>query len=82
MVEPGQPYTHDLHTLLTALAAAEVEIPEAVWRARILTLYDVEARYPSVAKEVTNEQYAEALEIATSVVRWAEQIVAGRPPRR
>jgi len=57
-----------------------VEIPEAVWRARILTPFAVEARYPSVAKEVTNEQYAEALEIATSVVRWAERIVAGGPP--
>jgi hypothetical protein len=37
--------------------------------ARARTPFAVEARYPSVAREVTEEQYAEAVEIAEMVVR-------------
>ena len=71
------PYVHDLETLLTVLSEAGVAVPDEVWHARKLTPYAVEARYPSVAKGVTDSQYAEALEIAGVVVRWAEQIIEG-----
>jgi HEPN domain-containing protein len=49
-------------------------------RSKQLTPFAIEARYPSVAKEVREAQYAEALEIAESVVRWAERIILSANP--
>jgi HEPN domain-containing protein len=69
------PYVHDLETLLTALSDAGEIVPASIWNVNKLTPFAVEARYPSVAREVTEEQYAEAVEIAETVVRWAESII-------
>ena len=74
------PYVHDLERLLSVLAGIGEPVPERVWRSKKLTPFAIEARYPSVAKEVTEAQYAEAVEIAESVVRWAEQIVLSANP--
>jgi hypothetical protein len=52
-----------------------VEVPAEVARAEDLTRFAAEARYPSVAREVTDDQYSEALQTANAVVRWAEQII-------
>lgn len=69
------PYVHDLDTLLTVLSEAGETVPESIWSVRKLTPFAVEARYPSVAREVTNEQYAEAIEIAEMAVHWAETVI-------
>jgi HEPN domain-containing protein len=50
--------------------------------ARVRTSSAVEARYPSVAREVTEEQYAEAVAIAEMVVRWAESIILAANQRQ
>lgn len=74
------PYVHDLEVLLTVLSESGVAIPDEVWESRRLTPYAVEARYPSVAREVTEEQYAEAVDIAEAVIRWAGSFIEGQRP--
>jgi HEPN domain-containing protein len=69
-------YTHDLAYLLSLVEQAGLELPPAVRRAAILSDYAVQARYPGVAEPVTQDEYAEALEIARTVIAWAEDIVA------
>lgn len=66
------PYVHDLGRLLALLAEAGEEIPSGVARARDLTSYAVDTRYPSMSEPVTEQQYAEAIEIAGAVIRWVE----------
>ncbi len=74
------PYVHDLDKLLSVLVEAGEVIPNEIEPTKKLTPFAIEARYPSVAKEVTEEEHAEAIEIAEAVVRWAEQIVLGGNP--
>lgn len=56
-------------------------IPEEVRSSGRLTLYYVQDRYPdmSISDPVTPSQYQEALELAVSVVEWAESIVISPP---
>lgn len=42
-----------------------------------LTDYAVEARYPGPVEPVTEEEYAEALQLAEAVVNWADQQIKG-----
>ena len=72
-VEP--PYVHDL-AVLVSLVPEDEEIPSAVRRCARLTVYAVEGRYPALKQPVTDREYREALEIAQTVVRWAEQLVS------
>ena len=65
----------DHKLFLTTLAEAGEAVPESVMGASRLTPFSVEARYPSVAREVTGEQYQEAVEIAGAVVRWARDVI-------
>jgi HEPN domain-containing protein len=69
------PYVHDVEVLLTALSEAGEDIPESIWQARKLNPYAVEARYPSIGRQVTPAQYADALRIAEAVLRWAEHLI-------
>jgi HEPN domain-containing protein len=71
-------YVHDVEVLLTTLADSGLKIPDRVLEARKLTPFAVEARYPSVAREVTLEQYAEAVETAEAVIAWAGDLVTGQ----
>ena len=69
------PYVHDLDRLFGVAEEAGVEIPEAVWEAGSLSQYAVGARYPGVAKPVTQEQWKAACTFARRVVEWAEQAI-------
>ena len=69
------PYTHDLARLLTILESHTERIPDAIRRASQLTRFAAHTRYPSVEEPVSEQEYAEAIEIATNVVRWAEELV-------
>ena len=71
----GFPYVHDLARLLSLLKAAGEAIPDAVGQARKLTPFATTTRYPGDTGPVTAQEYAEAIEIATNVVRWAEELV-------
>lgn len=69
------PYVHDLAELLTSLLQAGEAIPEAVKEAGRLTRFAIVTRYPGVSEPVTHEEYRQAVAIAESVLRWAEEVV-------
>ena len=67
------PYIHDLARLLMTLEARGEPIPDAIRGAAKLTQYAVHARYPGLEEPVSEPAYHEAVAIAESVVRWAEE---------
>lgn len=66
------PYVHDMGLLLTLLEDDGEPVPETIWEAERLNPYATTTRYPDVAQPVSEQEYAEAVRIAGSVVRWAE----------
>ena len=66
------PYIHDLARLMDILEAQGERIPATVQRAVRLTRYAVSTRYPGPQEPVTEQDYAEAIELAEGVLRWAE----------
>ena len=67
------PYVHDLGRLLLRLEEAGEPIPEVVRKAEELTRYALVTRYPGIARPVSEQEYAEAVEIAERVVQWAKE---------
>ena len=67
------PYVHDLGLLLSLLEQAGDVIPEAIGRAGELTDYATTTRYPATVEPVTERDHADAVEIAETVIRWAEK---------
>ena len=68
-------FVHDLAELLTLLENDGVDLPEKIRASADLTGYSVEARYPGPFEPVTELEYKEALEIAETVVKWAESAI-------
>ncbi len=66
------PYVHDMGLLLTLLQDHGETVPEAIRQAERLNPYATTARYPAIAEPVSEPEYANALGIAETVVRWAE----------
>jgi HEPN domain-containing protein len=64
-------YTHDLQTLVDQLPAHISRTP-ALRAAVRLTPYAVSARYPGEGDPVEESEYRTALQLAESVVQWAE----------
>lgn len=73
------PKTHAIADLLTLAQRGEIEIPEEILQASELTEYAVEARYPGLFEDVTQEDYAQALEVAERVLAWVEALISRRP---
>ena len=69
------PYVHDLAHLLSLLEEVGEIIPESVLKAEELTSYAVDTRYPGLSSPVEEQEYVDAVEIAETVVRWAEERV-------
>lgn len=69
------PYVHDLALLLASVEQAGQGIPLTVRQAARLTRYAVVTRYPGLPEPVTREEYEEAVQIATEVVRWAQEMI-------
>ena len=69
------PYVHDLSRLVSLIEKEGVEVPAVLLKAEKLTIYAVIARYPGVVRPVTEQEYLEAVEIADSVVYWAEKTI-------
>ena len=67
------PYVHDLGLLLSLLEQSGEVIPEAIVRAGDLTDYATTARYPTMVEPVTEQDHADAVEIAETVIRWTEE---------
>ena len=57
---------------MTLAAKAGLNIPKTVLESALLTEYAVEARYPGVSEDVSEEEYRQALALAETVVSWAE----------
>jgi HEPN domain-containing protein len=68
-------YVHDLEELITGLRQNGLHVPEAVEDAVVLTSYAFEARYPGLAEPVSEEEYRQAIELAQTVVRWADEMI-------
>ena len=62
------PYTHDLATLLRLIEKSGETVPADVERVVRLTDYAVETRYPGLFEAVTEEEYEEALSLASRCV--------------
>ena len=75
------PYVHDIRELITLLKRKAVSVPVRVWKARELTNYAVETRYPGLSEPVSDKEYRAAVALAETVVRWAEKKIA-QPTRR
>jgi HEPN domain-containing protein len=69
------PFTHNLAQLLEILTKAGIEVPADVLSAKHLTRFALEARYPGVGPEATEEEYQGCLQIARVVLRWAEAAI-------
>ena len=69
------PYVHNLALLLSMLEEDGETIPNQVRRATRLTPYAVDTRYPGLSNPVEEQEYVDAVEIAETVVRWAEERV-------
>lgn len=68
-------FVHDIAELLTRLEQEGISLPEEVRAAAGLSPYAVGARYPGPTEPVTEEDYREAVVLAETIVRWAEQLV-------
>jgi len=66
------PYTHDLADLITLVERQNLEVPESVKDAAILTDYAVVTRYPGLGEPVTEDEHEQAVRIAEHVVEWVE----------
>ena len=70
------PRTHHLDTLI-GLLPAKVPMPRDEAEVVVLTEFAVAIRYPGLDEPVTEEEYLEAVCLAESAVRWAENLLRG-----
>lgn len=64
------PKTHNIRVLLDLLPL-NLNIPDEVQEATILTDYSVMTRYPGAVEPVEEDEYWQAIYLATAVVSWA-----------
>ena len=69
------PFSHNLDLLLQGLEEFGLEIPESVDTASRLTRYAVETRYPGFFDPVTPVEYREALDMAKTILTWAQGFI-------
>jgi len=67
-------YTHDIAELLTGLMRIGCSFPDEIREAAMLSDY-ARQRYPGPAEPVTEEEYRRAIELAQTVLGWAERQV-------
>jgi HEPN domain-containing protein len=65
--------THDIAYLIELLEKGKMTIPEDVQKAKALTAYAVETRYPGDYVPVSEDDYFRAVETAEEVVKWVEE---------
>ena len=69
------PQTHNIDSLI-GLLPADVPVPPEDADVAELTEYAVTVRYPGLEEPVSEDEYREAVRLAESVVKWAEDILA------
>lgn len=68
------PRTHNLRILMNLLPP-DLSLPADPICIGKLTDYAVSSRYPGVEEPVTEQEYHEAVRLAESVVKWAEDLI-------
>ena len=68
------PKTHNINTLLELLPQ-DIDVPDEVKSATILTDYAVISRYPGEYETVSQEEYKESVNLAEEVVKWAKSVL-------
>lgn len=66
---------HDIAYLMELLGKGNIKIPKRLQRAKILTDYAVETRYPGDYIPVDEDMYEDALKLAERIVSWVEKIL-------
>ena len=66
------PWTHNISTLVSLLENNGIKATDDVKKAEKLTDFALSFRYPGEEPLATEEQYRDALYLATSVVNWVE----------
>lgn len=69
------PKTHVIERLLRLAEETGIAVPTDVVHAAALSEYATRARYPG-GEDVLEDEYRQAVELATRVVEWAEAAVA------
>jgi HEPN domain-containing protein len=65
------PKTHDLQALLLLIRNSGISVQSEIEQASALTQFAVEARYPGDIEPITQEEAAQAIEVAERAVAWA-----------
>ncbi len=66
---------HDIAYLMELLEKGKIKIPKRLQRAKILTDYAVETRYPGDYIPVDEDMYEDALKLAERIVSWVEKLL-------
>ncbi len=73
------PKTHDLEELVALAEDAGLVLPPEVEKAKELTAFAVQSRYPGFDDPITQAEVAEAIAVAEKIVEWASREVEDRP---
>jgi len=76
-IDVSFPRTHSIGHLIELIEAHNVKIPDDIKDSISLTDYAVQTRYPGDFEPVDEQEYQEALEIATKVFEWVRKIIDG-----
>jgi HEPN domain-containing protein len=76
------PLTHDIEGLIDIFDKAGIPVPSDFQGAGVLTPYAVETRYPGNLDEMTEKEVKEAITLAEKIVKWAEENISKKNPRR
>lgn len=68
------PHFHNLVDLMQ-IASSTNDLPDGASEWRTLNAYIVATRYPDALHEATDDDLAEALELARAVVAWATSVI-------
>ncbi|QWR78976.1 HEPN domain-containing protein [Candidatus Magnetomonas plexicatena] len=63
---------HDISYLIDLLDTANIKLPKRLHRAKLLTNYAVETRYPGDYMQIDKDMYEDALKIAEMVLKWVD----------
>jgi HEPN domain-containing protein len=70
------PKTHSLVRLMDIIEVDGITIPQSVKAADVLTQYAVDTRYPGYIEEIEPDEYRQALDLAETVLAWAEEVLS------
>jgi len=69
------PHTHNLERLLLLLSEEGINIPPVIQKAKLLTNYATDTRYPGDYDPISKNEYKQALSLAEKVLNWAKSII-------